>query len=120
MMRGNWSRLIGVVVVLVAAFLLLAPVKANYIERVGSDFTVYRTASCGAPALSMLGSEPGLGGGSSYPIGGVNARQACKGAAGSRVSIGLLLLIIAVALLLTSRRSKVAVDTDDGRAVATV
>jgi hypothetical protein len=117
--NGNWSRWFTAVVVVVAAVLLVAPVKAKYIARVGSDFIEYRTATCGAPVLSLLGNNPGLGGGSPHPIGAVNASQACKGTAGTRTTLGASLLLLgALVLWLMTRRSKVGIALDDVRAEA--
>lgn len=114
MTRRQWARLLGIAVVLFVAFLLLAPVKASYINRVGSDTIEYRTASCGTPILSMVGGRPGLGGGSPHPIGAVNARQACKGSAGRRVAGGVsLLLVVALFLALAAHRRNRAHLTDD-------
>ena len=109
-MQARRLRSLGFVVALAAAFLLFAPVNANYIERAEYDVIDYRTASCGTPILSVLGAEPGLGGGSPYPVGAVNAQRACKGAAGGRVTIALsILLDLSLALWFTTRRTSARV-----------
>jgi hypothetical protein len=84
------------IAVAAVAFLLLAPVKATYIDEVGSDTIDYRTASCGAPVAALLGADPLLydGGGSVHRLGPQGPRAACDAAAGKRVSGGLLLLLI--------------------------
>jgi hypothetical protein len=119
MMHDRGVRSLGfvaVVAVVAAGVFLLAPVKASYIERAESDIIDYRTASCGAPVLAMFDAEPGLGGGSQFPIGAVNAKQACKSAAGSRVAIGLVMLLL-VSLTLTlwiaSRRTNRFADAKE-------
>jgi hypothetical protein len=120
MMHGRGLRSLGLVAVVAAAgFLLLAPVKASYVERAESDVTNYRTASCGAPVLAMFEAEPGLGGGSPHSVGAVNAKQACKSAAGRRVSIGLVLLLLVslvFTLCIAPRRSNKSADAKDERA----
>ena len=119
MLRGGWVRWLGLVAVAAAGFLALAPVKASYIERAESDVIEYRTASCGAPVLAIFDAEPGLGGGSPFPIGAVNAKQACKSAAGRRVSTGLVLLLLVsltVILCIVPRRSNTSADAKDERA----
>ena len=123
MMHGRGVTSLGfvavAVAVVVAGFLLMAPVKASYIDRAESDVIDYRTASCAAPVLAMFDAEPGLGGGSPLPIGAVNAKQACMSAAGRRVSIGLVLLLLVsltVILCIVPRRSNKSADATRERA----
>lgn len=93
-MTPRWLVGIGVTIAVGAIGLLLAPVHATYINDVGSDTIEYRTASCGAPVATLLGAEPGLGGGSIHPLGRDGPRAACDAAAGKRVAGGLLLLLV--------------------------
>ena len=76
----------------VAVVLVIAPVRATYLNDVGSDTVEHRTASCGAPVVSLLGADPGLGGGSEHPIGGAAAEISCDAASGKRIIVALLLL----------------------------
>lgn len=78
----------------VAVALLLAPVKATYINAVGSDTIEYRTASCGPALTALLGAQPSLEGGSTYPMGGDNASASCRAGAGRRTSLALVLLLV--------------------------
>lgn len=87
-------RLVLVGAVVAAALgLALIPVQASYLSRVGSDTVEYRIASCGSPITSLLGAEPGLGGGSPRPIGLASAVTACEAASGKRAIITLVLLL---------------------------
>jgi hypothetical protein len=132
--RDRLIPAVRIVVVVVAAFLLLAPIRVKYIANFdsGSDSALYLRASCGAPVLSTLGSEPALDGVSPFSIvhpgpgywGGatnkielVNARQACRGAAGRRVSLGLSVLLAALFVMwLAARRSDRRSNIPDDRA----
>lgn len=87
------------VLLFLAVGLMVVPVEADYLSQVGSDNIMYRTASCGIPVVSMLGAEPGLGGGSEFPIGGETSTKACEAASGKRVT-GALVLLLAASLLL--------------------
>lgn len=81
-----------------AVALMFVPVKATYLNNVGSDTIEFRTASCGAPVTSLLGADPKLNGGSEFPIGGETAVTACEAASGKRV-IGALVLLLAASLV---------------------
>lgn len=94
-----------VAVVVIAVGLMLVPVEAEYLNKVGSDTIEYRTASCGIPLVSMLGAEPGLGGGSEFPMGGETSTWACEAASGKRAVGALVLLLTASLLWGLSRRS---------------
>jgi hypothetical protein len=85
--------MILLVVVGAAVVLLLVPVTASYINAVGADTVEYRRASCGPPALVWLGHKAGLGGGSPFPLGKVNATSACGAAAGKRTAVALALVL---------------------------
>lgn len=93
-MTPRWLVGIGAALVVAAVVLLLVPVHATYINDVGSDTIEIRTASCGAPVATLLGAEPGLGGGTVHRLGRDGPRAACDAAAGKRVSSGLLLLLV--------------------------
>lgn len=89
---------VALVVVLAAAVaLMVVPVKAMYLNSVGSDTKEFRTASCGTPVASLLGADPELGGGSEFPIGGETSASACEAAGAKRV-IGALALLLAGSL----------------------
>lgn len=89
--------LVVVVVLAAAVALMVVPVKAMYLNGVGSDTKEFRTASCGAPVASLLGADPELGGGSEFPIGGETSASACEAAGAKRV-IGALALLLAGSL----------------------
>jgi len=93
---GRSARILTAVLaiaVAVALALMIVPVQATYLNDVGSDTVEYRTASCGTPVASILGAEPGLGGGSEFPIGGDASKTSCEAASGRRV-IGALVLLL--------------------------
>jgi hypothetical protein len=90
---GLPGHLMILLVAVGAVVLLLVPVTASYINAVGADTVEYRRASCGPPALVWLGHKAGLGGGSPFPLGKVNATSACGAAAGKRTAVALALLL---------------------------
>lgn len=87
--------MIVVAAIAAAIGLLFVPVEATYLNRVGSDTIEYRTATCGSPVASTLGSSPGLGGGSAFPIGAESSAAACEGASAKRAVGALALLLFA-------------------------
>jgi len=116
--RDHWMKWLALLGLIAAAIVAVAPVRANYIADAGSDYVVYRTASCGAPIVWELGGETGLGGGSPHPIGKVDADQACGSAVGRRLvislSLALLVLVSGAAWRLTRRstaRSRERIST---------
>ena len=94
-MTTRWLAGIGAAIVVAAIVLLLAPLHATYINDVGSDTIEMRSASCGAPVATLVGVEPGVGGGSVHRLGRAGPRAVCDAAVGKRVS-GALLLLLAV------------------------
>jgi hypothetical protein len=95
--NGLPGQLMILLVAVGAVVLLLVPVTASYINAVGADTVEYRRASCGPPALVWLGHKAGLGGGSPFPLGKVNATSACGAAAGKRTAVALALLLASLA-----------------------
>lgn len=108
--------LVVVIVVGAVVALLLIPVTASYINAVGSDTVEYRRASCGPPALVWLGHTAGLGGGTPFPQGKVNATAACQAAAGKRSAVGLALLLASLSGAAVAKRHQARREqaTNDG------
>ena len=107
-------RAVVVAAAVAAALLMVLPVDAIYLNKVGSHTLEFRTASCGVPVVSLLGADPGLGGGSFHRIGGETARTACDAAAGKRVIVGQFLLLATLAgALAATRRGRRRVTEDD-------
>lgn len=108
--RGQASlpRLGALAATVLAGGLLLIPVTAAYVSEVGTDTVAFRTASCGAPIGSLLGMNPGLGGGMAQPIGSVNAARACEATSGKRIfgGMGLLLLLASLGWLFERSRGR--------------
>ncbi len=106
--QGSLPRLGALAATLLAVGLLLFPVTAAYVSEVGLDTVAFRTASCGAPIGSLLGMDPGLGGGVAEPIGSVNAARACEATSGKRVlgGVGLLLLLASLGWVAERSRGK--------------
>ena len=91
--RPPWLRAFVTIAVAVALALMVVPVRATYLNKVGSDTLEYRTASCGAPIASLLGADAELDGGSDLPIGGQTSKTSCEAASGRRVVAALVLLL---------------------------
>lgn len=126
--RPRLAVALVVMLVLAAAVApMVVPVKATYLNRVGSDTIEFRTASCGAPVASLLGADPELNGGSEFWngesefwIGGATSASACEAASAKRV-IGALALLLASSLgwgiirRRTPAPGRVSVERDNDR-----
>ena len=108
--------MLPVAAVVVAVVLMVVPVDAQYLNEVGSDTAVFLTASCGSPAAALLGADPGLGGGSEYPIGGEASRTACTAAAGKRVvpAMAVLLIVSVIGWNRALRKARIRASVDVG------
>jgi hypothetical protein len=91
--------------VAVAAFLLIRPVDASFINRAESDTIEYRTATCGVPVAAVLGADPDLPQGTTPSVGTINAHRSCEATSGKRVAAGLTTLLAVVVAGWWARRS---------------
>jgi hypothetical protein len=93
--RQSWTlrRILLAAAVAVAAFLLIRPVDADFINRTGSDTIEYRTAACGVPVAVVLGAGPDLPEGTTSSVGTVNASRACEATSGKWVAASLTMLL---------------------------
>lgn len=114
MARPSGGAVVLMVVVAAAVAVMVVPIRATYLNDVGSDTVEYRTASCGLPIASLLGGEPELDGGSEAPIGKETSTPACEAASGKRVAGALALLLAAAVGWGLSRRRSSSVSTRRG------